>query len=163
MVEFEKEDDIQRLVITANRSMSWQANKRILAFMFCVNMAIALSWTAMGAWMVLPFAGLEIALVGFGMYYVSWKLSFKEIIIVEGDSLILQKGIYFPKHQCNWQRSETSIIKQPSKYRMSAPTLFLKHLNQSIEIGAALNRIEKKQLREHLISLGLGIRVIGAK
>lgn len=163
MVEFETQNEIQRLVITANRSMSWQTNKRILMFMFCVNMAIALAWTAMGAWMVLPFAGLEIASVGFGMYYVSWKLSFKEIIIFEGDSLTLQKGIYFPKQEWVWQRRDTVLIKQPSKYRMSAPTLFLKHLNQSIEIGTALNRIEKKQLREHLIRLGLAMRVVGPK
>ena len=79
MIEFDTQDEIQRLVITANRSMSWHQNKQILAFMFCVNMAIALSWAAMGAWMVLPFAGLEIALVGLGMYYVSWKLCIVEI------------------------------------------------------------------------------------
>ncbi len=163
MVEFETQNEIQRLVITANRSMSWHENKRILVFMFCVNMAIALSWAAMGAWMVLPFAGLEIALVGFGMYYVSWKLSFKEIIIFEGDSLTLQKGVYFPKQEWVWQRRDTLLIKRPSKYRMSAPTLFLKHLNQSIEIGAALNRVEKKELREHLIRLGLAMRVVGPK
>jgi uncharacterized membrane protein len=163
MVEFETQDQIQRLVITANRSMSWHENKRILVFMFCVNMAIALGWAAMGAWMVLPFAGLEIALVGFGMYYVSWKLSFKEIIIVEGDSLSLQKGFYFPKQQWDWQRRDTLLIKRPNKYRMSAPTLFLKHLNQSVEIGSALNLNEKKELREHLIRLGLGMRVVGSK
>jgi uncharacterized membrane protein len=163
MVKFETQNEIQRLVITANRSMSWRENKRVLAFMFCVNMAIALSWAAMGAWMVLPFAGLEIAFVGLGMYYVSWKLSFKEVIIFEGDSLTLQKGIYFPKQQWNWQRRDSFIIKRPSKYRMSAPTLFLKHLNQSIEIGASLNRAEKKELREHLTRLGLGLRIVGPK
>jgi uncharacterized membrane protein len=163
MVEFETQNDIQRLVITANRSMSWQANKRILAVMFCINMTIALSWAAMGAWMVLPFAGLEIMLVGFGMYYVSWKLSFKEIITIEADSLILQKGVYLPKQQWDWQLGNTTLIKQPSRYRMSAPTLFLKHLNQTVEIGAALNRTEKKELREHLISCGLGLRVIEPK
>jgi uncharacterized membrane protein len=163
MVEFETHKDIKRLVITANRSMSWQANKRILAFMFCVNMSIALAWAAMGAWMILPFAGLEIALVGLGMYYVSWKLSFKEIIIIEADSLILQKGVYLPKQQWDWQLRNTTLIKQPSRYRMSPPTLFLRHLNQTVEIGAALNQSEKKELREHLIRLGLGLRVIGPK
>jgi len=163
MVEFETQNEIQRLVITANRSMSWHENKQILAFMFCVNAAIALSWAAMGAWMVLPFAGLEIAFVGFGMYYVSWKLSFKEIIIIESNTLTLQKGYYFPKQQWVWQFRDTILIKCPSKYRMSAPTLYLKHLNQSIEIGAALNLGEKKELREHLIRLGLGMRVIETK
>ncbi len=142
-----------------NRSMSWQSNKKILCAMFVVNMTIAASWAWMGAWMVLPFAGLEVLLVGIGMYYVSWKLSFKEVIIVEAESLIIQKGVYFPKQEWHWSRSATTLIKQPSQYRMSAPTLFLKHLNERIEIGKFLNRSEKLTLRKYLLELGLPIRV----
>ncbi len=163
MVELNKNDSQTRIVITANRSMSWETNKKILAFMFLVNMVIALSWTAMGAWMVLPFAGLEILLVGIGMYYVSWKLSFKEILLFEAESLIVQKGVYYPKQEWHWGVTQTTLIKRPSKYRLSAPTLFLEHQNHRIEIGEALNRSEKKQLREHLISLGLTMRVISTQ
>lgn len=158
MLEVHKNDSQETLLITPNRSMSWQTNKKILAGMFCVNMIIALGWTAMGAWMVLPFAGLEILLVGVGMYYVSWKLSFKEMIIFEAESFTLQKGIYFPKQQWHWQRSETTLIRQASKYRMSAPTLYLKHLNEKIKIGEFLNRGEKKLLLEHLTRLGLKVQ-----
>jgi len=163
MVELNNNNSQTTLVITANRSMSWETNKKILAFMFLVNMVIALSWTAMGAWMVLPFAGLEILLVGIGMYYVSWKLSFKEILLFEADSLILQKGVYYPKQEWRWQLSDTTLIKQPSKYRLSAPALFLEHQNQRIEIGNAINRSEKKQLREHLLRLGMAMRSIPAQ
>ncbi len=117
----------------------------------------------MGAWMVLPFAGLEILLVGIGMYYVSWKLSFKEILLFDAESLIVQKGVYYPKQEWHWGAGQTTLIKRPSKYRMSAPTLFLEHQNQRIEIGQALNRSEKKQLREHLVNLGLTMQVIQAQ
>lgn len=139
--------------------MSWETNKKILLVMFIVNMAIALGWAALGAWMILPFAGLEIFLVGLGMYYVSWKLSFKEVITLETDSLILQKGVYFPKQEWRWHKSQTALVKQPSKYRMSAPSLFLTHNNQRIEIGAFLNRSEKISLRNHLTELGIPITV----
>jgi len=125
--------------------------------MFCLNMAIGLAWAAMGAWMVLPFAGLEIMLVGAGMYYVSWKLSFKEMIIIEAESFTLQKGVYFPKQEWQWQRGRTSLIRQASNYRMSAPSLYLKHLNDEIEIGEFLNRSDKKNLVDHLRKLGLTI------
>ena len=33
---------------------------------------------------------------------------------------------------------------------MSAPTLFLEHINERIEIGDFLNRKEKKQFREYM-------------
>jgi len=79
----------------------------------------------MGAWMVLPFAGLEIFLVGLGMYYVSWKLSFREVLIFENESLILQKGVYFPKQEWRWHKNQASILVRPSNYRMSAPHMWL--------------------------------------
>ena len=108
--------------------------------------------------MVLPFAGLEILLVGVGMYYVSWKLSFKEMIFFEAESLTIQKGVYFPKHEWQWQRSQTILVQQKNKYRMSAPNLYLRHLNEEVEIGAFLNLSEKKNLVNHIKALGLPIK-----
>jgi len=163
MVELNSLDDAQQLILYPNRSMSWETNKKILLVMFLINMTIALSWTAMGAWMVLPFAGLEIFLVGLGMYYVSWKLSFKQIIRLDAEMIILQKGVYFPKQEWRWQRGATSLLKEPSNYRMSAPTLYLKHVNEKIEIGDFLNRTEKKQLREYLLEFGLPLHVSSKK
>jgi len=163
MVEYHENDDERQLVLYPNRSMSWQTNKKILIALFCVNMTVALSWTAMGAWMVLPFAGLEVFFVGLGMYYVSWKLSFKQIITIQAESLVLQKGVYYPKQEWRWQVSDTTLIKKPSNYRMSAPSLFLNHLSDRVEIGDFLNRKDKKILRQHLLDMGMSLQVISAK
>lgn len=135
--------------------MSWQNNKRILLALFIVNLSIGITWSIMGAWMILPFAGLEVLCVAIGMYYVSWKLSFKQIISVNADSIIVQTGVYFPKQEWQWRLSNTQLLKKPSNYRMSAPDLFLKHLNDKIEIGEFLNRQEKKDLRKHLSNFGI--------
>jgi uncharacterized membrane protein len=157
MISKTVEDNRTQIVLTPNRSMSWETNKKILAAMFCVNMVIALAWSYMGAWMVLPFAGLEILLVGIGMYYVSWKLNFKQVITIENESFLLQKGVYFPKQEWAWQKSSTRLINIPSNYRMSAPTFCLEHLSNSVEIGDFLNRDEKKALRQYLADLNIPI------
>ncbi len=153
MIEKYIEEDQTRIVLSPNRSMSWETNKKILWAIFCVNMTVALAWTYMGAWMVLPFAGLEVFLVGLGMYYVSWKLNFKQVITVENESLVLQKGVYFPKQEWHWQLSDITLLKLPSDYRMSPPTLLLEHLNQRVEIGDFLNLDDKKKLREYITDL----------
>ncbi len=158
MVSVEQNNGITQVVLMPNRSMSWETNKKILLAMFCLNMVIALAWTYLGAWMVLPFAGLEILLVGVGMYYVSWKLSFREVLVFENESLIVQKGVYFPKQEWQWQKSNTTLLRQPSNYRMSAPHLWLSHLNEKVELGQFLNRKEKKQLRRELQELGLPLK-----
>lgn len=157
MVETHTDGKQTQLIMSPNRSMSWQTNKKILIALFLVNMTIAACWAWMGAWMVLPFAGLEVMLVGIGMYYVSWKLSFKEILLVEGQSLILQKGVYYPKQEWRWQLDQTRLLRQESRYRLSAPTLKLQHLNQLEEIGHFLNRQEKKQVRQFIEQLGIPV------
>ena len=155
MIEIHDDEHRKLMVLQPNRSMSWQTNKKILLAMFIVNMVIGLSFAFIGAWMILPFAGLEILLVGIGMYYVCWKLNFKELIEVEAESFRLQKGVYYPKQTWEWQASNTRLLKQPSKYRMTAPKLFLKHLNETVEIGDFLNREEKKRLLNSLLDWGI--------
>lgn len=160
MIEFQQNDQQQRLILSPNKSMTWETNKKILWAMFVVAMMIGISFASIGAWLVLPFAGLEILLVGSGMYYVCWKLNSKHIITIEAQSLVLQKGVYFPKQEWQWQFGQTQLVKRPSQYRMSAPTLFLKHLNETVEIAEFLNRKEKKDLREYLAGLGVPIVTI---
>ena len=128
--------------------------------MFVVVMIIGLSFAAVGAWLVLPFAGIEILALSVGMYYVSWKLNFKQTIEIQAESFTLRKGVYFPKQEWQWQTSQTSVLKKPSRYRMSASTLFLKHLNQKIEIAEFLNRSEKKELLEELKKIGLSVTLV---
>lgn len=160
MIEITTNNSSFLAVLTPNRSMTWEQNKKVLAAMFAVSLVIGLSFVALGAWPILPFAGLEILLVGIGMYYVSWKLNFQETIRIEGDALHIQKGVHYPKYHWRWQASHTQLIKQASRYRLSAPTLFLKHLNERIEIGDFLTKKEKKQLCQALSSHGIHLVTI---
>lgn len=157
MVEIHAEGDRKLLVLTPNKSMSWETNKKILWVMFAVNLLIGISFAAIGAWLILPFAGLEVLLVGAGMYYVCWKLNFQETIALDGDKLKLQKGVYYPTKSWHWQMHQTVLHKHQSSYRMSAPILTLKHCDEEVEIGAFLNRQEKVRLRESLSDWGIPI------
>ena len=153
----------QQIILSPNKSMTWETNKKILMAMFAVAMIIGISFASIGAWMILPFAGIEVTIVGVGMYYVCWKLNFKQTITLEAESFIVQKGVYFPKQEWQWQASQTYLLKQPSRYRMSPPTLYLKHLNQKIEIGEFLNRTDKKELQKWLRDMGISVTTLAAK
>ena len=153
----------QQIILSPNKSMTWETNKKILMAMFAVAMIIGISFASIGAWMILPFAGIEVTIVGIGMYYVCWKLNFKQTITLEAESFIVQKGVYFPKQEWQWQASQTYLLKQPSRYRMSPPTLYLKHLNQKIEIGEFLNRSDKKELQKWLRDMGISVTTLAAK
>lgn len=157
MVEAHTDKARTLMVLTPNKSMSWETNKKILFVMFAVNMAIGIAFAMQGAWLILPFAGLEILLVAIGTYYVCWRLNFQETIAIEGKALQLKKGVYYPKQVWQWQKRDTALLTQPSHYRLSAPTLFLKHLNETVEIGNFLTRTEKINLRDQLVKLGIPV------
>jgi len=157
MIETALIDGVKQITLSPNKSMSWETNKKILMVMFAVNMTIAGGWVYMGAWPVLPFAGLEVALVGVGMYYASWKLNFKEVIRVHEKELVLQKGVYFPKQEWSINMNQARVLKIPSKYRMSPAKFFLVCNEVKVEIGSFLNLKEKKQLALELSELNLPI------
>lgn len=158
MIDKQTSTDSVQLALSPNKSMSWQTNKKILLAMFMVNMSIAAGWAYMGAWPVLPFAGLEVALVGLGMYYACWKLNFKEVMTISSHSFRLQKGVYFPKQEWSWPRQQVKLIKIPNTYRMSPAKFLLTSKHESVEIGAFLSLAEKKQLSKELTSLNLPIQ-----
>ena len=157
MIEIDLIDGVKQITLSPNKSMSWETNKKILMVMFFVNMTIAGGWVYMGAWPVLPFAGLEVALVGFGMYYASWKLNFKEVIRLNGDTFVLQKGVYFPKHEWTMNVNQIKVVKIASNYRMSPAQFIVQHREKRIEIGSFLNLKEKKTLTSELQSLRIQI------
>lgn len=157
MIETDSINGVKQITLSPNKSMSWEANKKILLVMFIVNMTIAGGWVYMGAWPVLPFAGLEVALVGLGMYYASWKLNFKEVIKIDDDTLVLQKGVYFPKHEWKMSLNEIKVLKIPSKYRLSPAKFIIQYQAERIELGGFLNLKEKKVLAAELQSLRISI------
>ena len=160
MIDKQVSSGITQLTLSPNKSMSWETNKKILFAMFLLNMSIAAGWVYMGAWPVLPFAGLEIALVGLGMYYVSWKLNFKEVLIIDSQSFVLQKGVYFPKQEWTWHKQDIKVIKIPSNYRLSPAQLVVASAEEEIEIGNFLNLEEKKRLVQELTNLHLPIQTV---
>lgn len=163
MVELHNDEPCRLLILKPNSSMSWETNKKILIAMFAVNMVVGICFAMIGAWLILPFAGLEVLMVGAGMYYVYWKLNFTETIRVEAESLIVQKGVYYPKQTWRWQKSHTRLVRLPSKYRLSPPQLYLQHLNERIEIGDFLNREDKTRLWKSIVELGIPITTIARR
>jgi uncharacterized membrane protein len=73
------------LIINPNRNLTWQQSKRLfLFFAFCCS-AVAVYFYSIGAWLVLPFVGLEILLIGLAIYCQSCCAHHQQIIKIESD------------------------------------------------------------------------------
>ena len=54
--------------LSPNQSASWRETKIVITIMVLLVMSIAIGWTMAGAWIILPFAGLEVGLFAYFMY-----------------------------------------------------------------------------------------------
>ena len=73
-------------VITAKRNCSLSSTGRLLflLLMGVVSFGIALGFAMLGAWLVLPFAGLEMLLLSWAFYHVGCHAGDYERIRVQG-------------------------------------------------------------------------------
>jgi uncharacterized membrane protein len=111
---------------------------------------IALAFTFMGAWMVLPFAGLEIALVGVVLYNVMLEAEDHEHILIT-DSKIVVSTCSKRRETCHqldryWAKvSLEKVVARPGSLR-----LVLRSHGREIEVGAGLCDTIKMGLAEEL-------------
>lgn len=111
-----------------------------------------------GAWVVLPFAGLEMMALTAALYYVSWKLNYRQVIKLHQDDLTIEKGYYSPKKTWRFKRDESAMTIEPQQHPWDAPTVRLQHKQESIVVGEFLSQADNKELVSALRHAGLRIR-----
>jgi uncharacterized membrane protein len=84
--------DNQVFLLIARRNCSLQGAERCMAFWLLafVSMVIASVCAAMGAWPVLPFAGLELAALYLAFRRFSRDADDYEKVIIQGDRLLVE-------------------------------------------------------------------------
>ncbi len=162
MVISEQLNGGQRIVLTPNRSMSWRGNQIFLLGMICLSGMISVGFALIGAWVILPFAGLEMLALGSALYYVSWKLSYQQVIVITEDSVAVDKGVYKPKKSWLFSREALSLSVQPEEHEWSTPVIQLRHKQSLVEIGEFLNQSDCRTLLALLKEHGIPTRTWGA-
>ena len=141
-----------RLVIIAkpNCSASWRANKLVLLALAVPSLGIATGFAMMGAWPILPFAGLELLAVGSALYYVNWKLQYRHVITLSEDSVRIDKGFYAPRQSWQFPRQGTGLAIVPEQHPWDGPGLSLQRTGESVSIGEFLSRDDSLKLADLL-------------
>lgn len=127
-------------------SMGWKWMKRLFAFLATCIGLVALWFTAQGAWLVLPFAGMELLVLGIGIYFNALWIENREVIQIEGENLSVWRGrrqllevARFPRH---WTR--VRLITDPRGWYPSR--LFLEYRSKRVEVGKVLVEGEREAL-----------------
>jgi uncharacterized membrane protein len=124
--------------------------KRLLLFLAACIVAVSAYFASLGAWLVLPFAGLELVVLTAGVYLNARWGATREVISLRGNDLRVARGrrtleevARLPRH---WTR--VTLVRDPRGWYPSR--LLLQCHGRRIEVAAALVESERASLAEDL-------------
>lgn len=134
------------IVAKPNQSANWRTNLLVLIALAIPSLGIAIAFALLGAWPILPFAGLELMALGSALYYVNWKLQYRHVITLSENEVRIDKGFYLPRRSWQFSRQGTGLAITPEKHPWEGPELTLHDRNESVSLGEFLNRDDSLKL-----------------
>lgn len=162
MVSVREDAGQRRIILRPNRSADWRQNQLLWGFLFIHSSLIAVGFAIAGAWMILPFMGLEVMLLGAALWYVNWKCSHQQVITLDEDTLAIDKGILLPRRRWRFAAGDTSVSVLDAPYPNDPPRVTLCSAGQQVDIGEFLGHEELAELLSRLRACGLRVRRQGA-
>ena len=149
------EVEAKKIVITPNSSLSRRGNQIFFLTMLVVMSSISLGFAFVGAWMILPFAGLELGVLAWALKANLRACRVREIVSVSGNNVCVEVGERSPEKSCSFVRAWTKVLLSPSAIKGHPSRLFLRSEGRQVELGACLDDSERRALSlrlEELIS-----------
>ena len=149
MVLVEKIDNTDYLIsLSPNSSLTGVYRIIFLGSIAFVCSPIAITFFVLGAYLILPFAGLELAIL-FSAFYLSFKWSSKkEKIYISNEIVKIEKGTNKLEYRWEEFRTFTSFNIQKDKDKLMR--LSFRSKGKDIYVGDFLNEDDKKILKENV-------------
>lgn len=146
------------LLLEPNSSLTFRGNLWLIVSLVAASLGVSIAFALAGAWMILPFAGLEAALLAVLLIWVYLQCNRRELLQVTAASLVLEQrgGLHQkPLYQCRFDRSSLAVVVRESAGGNEPQTLSLVGPEGHIEIGSFLTEEERHALLRKLTSLGI--------
>ncbi len=155
MVKTQVEPDRTTIILTPNQSASWRQTKWFLIVLGSFVLSIAVAWSFVGAWIVLPFAGFEVGLLTFLMMKVCRNTYQKQVVTVDERKIKVESGVDMPDKTHAFNRHDSHLNITEPEHSMDKARLTLTDRKKSLELGAFLNQQDCKIARTQLSEAGL--------
>lgn len=146
MVKIRRLPGAVQITLTPNRSLSWQQSKLIMGIFAAFCLSIAFVWSFFGAWLILPFAGIEVGLLLFVTYLVSKATYQKQVLLINREHVSLIKGRSRHPEKFLWDLSDLQFLTYETTHPEDVMKLLLKGQNTATRLGEFLNLEDQKYL-----------------
>ena len=133
------------LVARRNNSLSSTGRLLVFGFIFVVSIGIALAFAALGAWMILPFAGLEMLVLYLAFRYVDRHAGDYERIEVAGERVAVELFEAGRTQHHEFNRSWAQVVVSGDGSRLA-----LRSHGRELEIGHYVNDGQRLKIAREL-------------
>lgn len=137
-------------MIRPNRSLTVRQAVQIYAVITLCCLGIAVFYAMHGYWPILPFAGLEVLVLGVAFYLTLRRSGMREVVSVEGEVVKVEKGRETPQESWECPRAWAQVRLERPRIDWYPSRLAILFQGKQVEIGRFLNEMERQELAYEL-------------
>ncbi len=137
-------------MIRPNQSLSWRGALWLFTAISFSCLGIGIAFALHGFWPVLPFAGLEVIVLGIAFYLCLSRSQVREVISVNAEVVSVEKGRRKPQEHWECPRAWARIILERSPITWYPNRLAVTFQGEQVVIGRFLNEEERRALAVEL-------------
>lgn len=132
-------------VVRRNNSLSSTGRILVFGFIFVVSVGIACAFAALGAWLILPFAGLEMLILYWAFHHIERRATDYERIAIEGDKVSIEICEVGRARNHELSRYWAQVVVSRDGARLA-----LRSHGREVEIGRHLNDDQRLALAREI-------------
>lgn len=137
-------------MIRPNRSLTVRQAVQIYAVITLCCLGIAVFYAMHGYWPILPFAGLEVLVLGVAFYLTLRRSGMREVVSVQGEVVKVEKGRETPQESWECPRAWAQVRLERPRIDWYPSRLAILFQGKQVEIGRFLNEMERQELAYEL-------------
>ena len=138
-----------KIIARHNNSLTAKAGVKLLLALAGIILVVGFGFARIGAWLVLPFAGLEIVAFAYAFHYIYLHSGDFESITIENDSVVVEKRNYKEVTTTVFQRhwAQVSLREVASVGGIIGKSgLFIRSHGKEVEFGKNFMNDEQRAL-----------------
>lgn len=143
-------DSKQTFVIQPNPPVPWRTLQRMFCGMAGFVMLVGVVCALAGLPLVLPFAGIEVAVLGACLYLSARRGSVREVVDVGATEISLASGHHGPVSRVSFPRHWVKVVLERSREGWYPSRLLLRSHGRQAEVGRFLTEQERLALAARL-------------
>ena len=146
-----------QIILRPNKSWTWQANLNFLYALFGLTFSLAISFALMGAWLVLLYSIMELAVVYWSIYLCCHWCNREEVITISEHHVVIEKSQRKPQVAMQYQRCWAKFMIRAPRHPWDPAHISIRSHGRETTLGGFLNRNDADVLK------GLLKRVTGTQ